>query len=140
MRILLTGATGYIGKRLLPFLLQEGHEVWCCVRDKDRFQPPQHTKGSIHTLEIDFLEANRLPEQTPEQFDVAYYLMHSMASVINDFEDLEAKVARQFLKAIEDKKVRQIIYLSGMVNAEELSNHLESRLQVENILNEMNKD
>ncbi len=136
MRILLTGATGYIGKRLLPFLLQEGHEVWCCVRDKDRFQAPEHEKGSIHTLEIDFLEANRLPEKAPEQFDVAYYLMHSMASVINDFEDLEAKVARQFLKAIEDKKVKQIIYLSGMVNAEELSNHLESRLQVEKILNE----
>lgn len=136
MRILLTGATGYIAKRLLPFLLEEDHEIWCCVRDKDRFQPPEHHKGSIHTLEIDFLEQNELPPQAPDHFDAAYYLMHSMASVINKFEDLEAKVARQFIQSISDKKVDQIIYLSGMVNAEELSQHLESRLQVEHILNE----
>ncbi len=44
MKILLTGATGYIGKRLLPLLIEEGHEVVCCVRDLDRFHPPKILK------------------------------------------------------------------------------------------------
>jgi uncharacterized protein YbjT (DUF2867 family) len=136
MKILLTGATGYIGKRLLPFLLEEGHEVYCCTRDKRRFSPPPHENGQVHAVEVDYLESTQLPDDAPEEIDAAYYLMHSMSSSVNKFESLEEKVARNFLKSLQDRPVQQIIYLSGMVNAEELSTHLKSRLKVERILDD----
>ena len=56
MHILLTGATGYIGKRLLPILVEEGHKVTCCVRDVDRFNPPESIKEKINVIQIDLLE------------------------------------------------------------------------------------
>lgn len=136
MKILLTGATGYIGKRLLPVLLEEGHEVWCCVRDPKRFLPPDIPSGEVHTLTVDFLKQQTLGKEAPDSFDVAYYLMHSLASKVNAFEDLEEKVVSSFLKAIEEKQLQQVIYLSGMVNNDELSVHLRSRLKVEDMLNE----
>ena len=58
MKILLTGATGYIGKRLLPVLIELGHEVICCVRDKKRFNPPKSLRDSISILEVDLLIKN----------------------------------------------------------------------------------
>jgi len=136
MRILLTGATGYIGKRLLPVLLEEGHEVWCCVRDPKRFLPPDIPTGTVRTITVDFLKKKSLGDEAPESFDVAYYLMHSLASKVNAFEDLEEKVVKSFLRSVADKQLQQIIYLSGMVNNEELSVHLRSRLKVEEMLND----
>ena len=56
MKILLTGATGYIGKRLLPVLIEAGHEVVCCVRDSKRFNPPKSIKQKLSVIEIDFLD------------------------------------------------------------------------------------
>ena len=56
MKILLTGATGYIGKRLLPVLIEARHEVVCCVRDKKRFDVPESLKEKISVIEIDFLD------------------------------------------------------------------------------------
>lgn len=135
MRILLTGATGYIGKRLLPVLLEEGHEVWCCVRDAKRFLPPDIPTGEVHIITVDFLKQETLGDEAPESFDVAYYLMHSLASKVNAFEDLEEKVVTNFLQSVADKHLQQIIYLSGMVNNKELSVHLRSRLKVEEMLN-----
>ena len=73
MKILLTGTTGYIGKRLLPLLLEEGHEVICCVRDKHRIpdeKPFNHP--SITFLEIDFLN-DSLPPLPYNDIDVAFY-------------------------------------------------------------------
>ena len=55
MKILLTGATGYIGKRLLPVLVKEGHEVICCVRDNIRFAAPESIRNNISVIEIDLL-------------------------------------------------------------------------------------
>ncbi|MCW8804030.1 MAG: NAD-dependent epimerase/dehydratase family protein, partial [Ignavibacteriaceae bacterium] len=57
MKILLTGATGYIGKRLLPALIEQGHDVVCCVRDKNRFHPQLlNGSGKVSVFEIDFLK------------------------------------------------------------------------------------
>ena len=57
MKILLSGATGYIGKRLLPALIEQGHDVLCCVRDKNRFHPPLlNGGGKDSVLEVDFLK------------------------------------------------------------------------------------
>ncbi|MGM0586837.1 MAG: SDR family oxidoreductase [Bacteroidota bacterium] len=135
MHILLTGATGYIGKRLLPSLVAAGHEVTCCVRDKDRFSYGPSIGDHVNVVEIDFLQQDQL-NRVPDQIDAAYYLIHSMSAGSEQFQQMEAKTAKHFRMAMNERSVRQVIYLSGIVNAEELSPHLASRKQVERILSE----
>ena len=60
MKVLLTGATGYIGKRLLPVLVDSGYHVVCCVRDTRRFNPPNSLKKSIEVIEIDLEDISSL--------------------------------------------------------------------------------
>ena len=119
MRILLTGATGYIGQRLLPVLLEEGHTVICCVRDKDRFNKKKFPAEKVEVLEIDFLDRKTL-EQIPEEIDAAYFLVHSMAAMHDDFEDLERITATNFRSVMEKSRAKQVIYLSGIVNEQDL--------------------
>ncbi|MFC1556929.1 SDR family oxidoreductase [candidate division KSB1 bacterium] len=133
MRLLLTGATGYIGQRLLPALLEDGHEVTCCVRDKSRFDPAKYQSGSIKVIEVDFLDAQTL-KTIPTDIDAAFYLLHSMAAAYDDFEKLEEITALNFKAAIQKSKAKQVIYLSGIVNDQDLSRHLQSRKKVEGIL------
>ena len=132
MKILLTGATGYIGKRLLPVLLQQGHEVICSVRDAKRFNLPELEKPP-KVVEMDFSEPIDAGK-APLQIDVAFYLIHSLGVSIGNFSALEATVAENFKNYINQTTAQQIIYLTGIVNEKELSEHLESRLQVERIL------
>ena len=134
MRILLTGATGYIGRRLLPVLAKQGHEVVCCVRDADRFNPPTSVSNYIKVIEVDFLKPETL-ENIPRDIDAAYFLIHSMSSS-NDYEELERQAAKNFMRVINQTAVQQVIYLSGMINEASLSKHLSSRKNVENILSE----
>ena len=82
MRILLTGANGYVGRRLLPELLSQGHEVVCCVRDKNRLGLDKATLEKVTLWEVDFLHPIDL-DNIPKQIDVAYYLIHSMTSSIS---------------------------------------------------------
>jgi uncharacterized protein YbjT (DUF2867 family) len=133
MKILLTGATGYIGQRLLPVLLGEGHRVICCVRDKERFNKRRFPSGDLQIIEIDFLDIKTL-EQITEDIDAAYFLVHSMATIHDDFENLERITANNFRSIIEKTKAKQVIYLSGIVNEQNLSKHLRSRKKVEEIL------
>ena len=60
MRILLTGATGYIGKRLLPILFENGHDVICCARDVNRFSPPKSLESKIEVIQVDLLKQETL--------------------------------------------------------------------------------
>jgi len=133
MKILLTGATGYIAQRLLPVLLENGHEVICCVRDKNRFNTKNYLTSNLSVIEADFLKAESL-QQIPTDIDVAYYLIHSMSTQNVDFEDMEAVCATNFKNRIEETNARQVIYLSGISNADELSKHLSSRKNVETVL------
>ena len=133
MKNLLTGATGYIGKRLLPLLVNEGHEVICCVRDKYRFDNSSYSAGQVKVVEVDFLRPDSL-QSIPEDIDVAYYLIHSMSSSVQDFEELERSSAMNFKERMHNTRVRQVIYLSGIINNKELSKHLSSRKAVEEIL------
>jgi uncharacterized protein YbjT (DUF2867 family) len=87
MKVLLTGATGYIGKRLLPVLVEQGHEVVCCVRDKNRFNPSESVRARIQIIEVDLLNAKTL-EKIPTDIDGAFYLVHSMSSS-GDYAALE---------------------------------------------------
>jgi uncharacterized protein YbjT (DUF2867 family) len=132
MKILLTGATGYIGKRLLPLLLDQGHEVICCVRDKNRFYYPEKSTKNIQLIEVDFLDPKSV-EKIPDDIDAAYYLIHSMSGAAN-YDELESISANYFKEKINKTKAKQIIYLSGIVNDKSLSKHLSSRKAVEEIL------
>jgi uncharacterized protein YbjT (DUF2867 family) len=136
MRILLTGATGYIGKRLIPLLIDAGHEVVCCVRDRSRF-PKDGIYGSplISLLEVDFLGV--IPsKEALGHIDAAYYLIHSMSSGSSDFDAMEEQAARNFTGFILGSGARQVIYLGGIANSDQLSQHLASRQKVEGVLNE----
>jgi uncharacterized protein YbjT (DUF2867 family) len=130
MTILITGANGYIGQRLIPLLLAEGHFLHCCVRNRRRFEE-EHTHPQITIHEIDFLT----PEATalPKDIDVAFFLIHSM-SADGDFSEKEARSAHNFVRLITPTDCQQVIYLSGIVNETDLSKHLASRLNVEEIL------
>ena len=132
MKILLTGATGYIGKRLLPILIKEGHHVVCCVRDASRFHPPTSLIKNISIIEIDLLISSSL-NKIPDDIDIAYYLVHSM-SYSENYSLLEKKSAVNFRKKISNTSAIQVIYLSGIVNERNLSKHLLSRKNVENEL------
>ncbi len=137
MRILLTGANGYIGMRLLPQLLELGHEVVCAVRNTARFSSAEEIREQVELVEIDFLETTDTPEAL-KNIDVAYYLIHSMSGSTKDFGSLEAKAARNFNNLMAGTSVQQVIYLSGIINEQELSKHLTSRKKVEEILYEGN--
>jgi uncharacterized protein YbjT (DUF2867 family) len=129
MKILLTGASGYIGKRLLPVLVESGHDVICSVRDAKRFNPPESLKSKIHVIEADLLDMASLAH-IPLDIDGAFYLVHSM-SASEDYQALELESARNFRRAMDRTKVQHVVYLSGIVNESELSQHLTSRKNVE---------
>lgn len=133
MRILLTGANGYIGMRLLPQLLEQGHDVVCAVRNKHRFTSNDELKEKVEIVELDFLEDQATPESIKD-IDVAYYLIHSMTASTKDFDEKEAIAAKNFNKMMAETRVEQVIYLSGIINEENLSKHLKSRKAVEEIL------
>lgn len=140
MKILLTGATGYIGKRLLPVLIEQGYEVVCCVRDKKRFPTDGIYKHpNVSVFEVDFLKdiqslSSSASSSLIKEIDAAYYLIHSMSSNVKDFGSLEETSANNFIKLVNQTSVKQIIYLGGITNEEKHSKHLASRKRVEEIL------
>lgn len=129
MKILLTGATGYIGKRLLPVLVENGHTVVCCVRDLKRFNPPKSLENMVEVIQVDLLKKETLTN-IPEDIDAAYYLVHSM-SASSDYHLLEEESAINFRKTIQHTKAKHVIYLGGIINENKLSKHLDSRKNVE---------
>ncbi|MBK7790714.1 MAG: SDR family oxidoreductase [Saprospiraceae bacterium] len=129
MKILLTGSSGYIGKRLLPLLVESGHDVICCVRDIKRFTPPASLASRISIIQLDLLDRASL-DAIPKDIDGAYYLVHSMSSS-SDYQKLELDSAINFRDALLQTKVQHVVYLSGIVNEVTLSKHLSSRKNVE---------
>src|SRR5690606_23375863 len=116
MKILLTGANGYIGTRLLPVLLEEGHDIVCMVRDKRRFIKKIDFPEKVLIIEGDLVTGKGL-DQIPVDIDAAYYLVHSMSSPNGDFSDAEKQTAGNFVKALSNcDSCKQIIYLTGIVN------------------------
>ncbi len=136
MKILLTGSTGYIGRRLLPVLVEEGHQVVCLVRDQRRFDWEDFSQEflkHVSVVEVDLNDAASFKELTTD-IDVAFYLVHSMSSSNTNFTDLEAQSAANFVQYIDKTACQQVIYLSGIVNDADLSDHLLSRKNVEDVL------
>jgi len=136
MKILLTGSTGYIGRRLLPVLVEAGHHVICLVRDQRRFDWEDFTEDflkSVTVIEFD-LNQPKGDDSIPRDIDAAYYLVHSMSSSNPDFTTLETESAQNFVALVNQTNAKQIVYLSGIVNDADLSDHLLSRKNVEDIL------
>ncbi len=130
MKILLTGATGYIAKRLLPALLADGHDVVCCVRDANRFDTAKFGGERLSVITANFLDRSSL-STIPDDIDAAYYLIHSMSTSVGSFEVMEKESAINFRERLNETLVRQVIYLGGIINTESLSKHLGSRKAVE---------
>lgn len=116
----------------MPVLTNNGHEVICCVRDKERFTPESNIIKSIKIIEIDLLVKDSLKE-IPQDIDCAYYLVHSMTGSRN-YQDLEKTSAINFRDRLNQTNVKQVIYLGGIINTRDLSAHLTSRKNVENEL------
>ena len=134
MHVLLTGATGYIGKRLLQNLLAEGHTITCCVRDSKRFNIPEGFEDRIKIIETDFSKpVESINHIAP--VDASYFLIHSLKSNTDEFYDNESSVANNFKSLAENLNCRQVIYLGGIANDDTLSKHLSSRKNVETTLN-----
>ncbi|POR21043.1 epimerase [Flavobacterium columnare] len=132
MKILITGTTGYIAQRLIPLLLERNHQLICCVRDISRTPATFENHPNISFIKVDFLNIESVV--LPEDIDVSYYLIHSMSASGGDFEAMEKRCAVNFKKIIEKTNCQQVIYLSGIVNNNTLSKHLQSRFCVEKTL------
>ena len=129
--ILLTGATGYIGGRLLKLLEAEGHPVRCLTR-RPEFLHGRIASGS-EVVAGDVLDANSL-EQAMDGVYAAYYLVHSMGAA-HGFEETDRQAAEKFGRAARTQGVQRIIYLGGLGDAvDKLSPHLRSRQEVGEIL------
>ena len=127
MKIAVTGATGYIGGRLVPRLLAEGHDVVCLARTPEKLAD-RPWRDQVEVRECDVLDAQQTIEAL-RQCDAAYYLVHSMGST-SDFADADRKAAANFAAASEANSLKRIVYLGGMGSEGDLSHHLASRQEV----------
>ena len=124
--VLVAGASGFVGRRLVPALVDAGHQVRAMTRRPaayDGVGDPVH--GDVH-------DAASLPDAL-SGCRAAYYLVHSLDS--KDFQRLDAEAARAFGRAAADAGVQQIVYLGGLgSDSDQLSKHLRSRREVEGLL------
>ena len=134
MKILVTGATGYVGGRLVPVLLDRGHDVRTTTSRPDREQPWWGDR--VETVVMDALD----PEQAADAcdgVDAVYYLIHGIGG--EDFARTDRDAATNMAQAVRRHEVERVVYLSGLVPDvadDELSAHITSRREVERILRE----
>ncbi|MYV42731.1 NAD(P)H-binding protein, partial [Streptomyces sp. SID1328] len=135
LRCLVSGATGYIGGRLVPELLAAGHRVRCLARTPSKLRDLPWA-GDVEVVRGDVTDPDSLAEAMRD-VDVAYYLVHALASG-DDFEETDRRAARYFGEQAKAAGVRRIVYLGGLTPAgvpeQELSPHLRSRAEVGHIL------
>jgi uncharacterized protein YbjT (DUF2867 family) len=128
LTVLVTGATGFVGRRLVPALVEDGHDVRAMTRH------PETYDGEGAAVGGDVFDPDSLTEPLAGA-DVAIYLVHSLDDP--DFERKDAEAARTFASAAAEAGVSQIVYLGGLGDDDEdLSPHLRSRREVERLLGE----
>jgi uncharacterized protein YbjT (DUF2867 family) len=127
---LVTGATGYVGRRLIERLSDEGREVRALARDPARVEP----RPGVETVRGDLVSGEGV-DAALEGCKTAYYLVHSMEAGEDGFASRDRRAARNFVRAAEAAGVERAVYLGGIVPADgPHSAHLRSRLEVEDIL------
>ena len=131
-KVLVTGANGYVGQRLIPELLYRGYWVRCMVRTK-------HTPFLLEHPRIEVVYADCLVKEqlrpVLEGIEFAYYLIHCMRAKSSDFSDLDRKAAQCFMDTAEEAGVKKVIYLGGLGETNvRLSRHLQSRIEVGEVL------
>lgn len=138
MKILVTGASGYVGSRLVPVLLERGHDVRTTTSHPDREQP--WWSDRVETVVMDALDADQVADAC-EGVDAVYYLIHGMGG--DNFAENDRTAATHLLAGVRRHGVGRIVYLSGIVPEvadDELSEHITSRREVEGILAESEAD
>ncbi|MBA3816850.1 MAG: NAD(P)H-binding protein, partial [Parachlamydiaceae bacterium] len=135
-KIFIAGASGFVGKRLILYLLNQGHQIYALCRIKG-IRVFADDKLNLNYIWGDLKNPETL-KNIPEDIEAAYFLVHSMSEIItNNLADTEQQVVAQFIKGVKKTQIKQIIYLGGIINDEKtLSPHLKSRLLVENALRE----
>ena len=125
--IVVTGATGYVGGRLVPRLLAAGYSVRCVARRPEELDD-RWWKDQVSIVRADLSQPEEIARAL-EGAAAAYYLLHSMSSS-NDFAQLESNMAEQFATAAEDQGLKQIVYLGGLGHdGTNKSDHLSTSLQ-----------
>lgn len=128
MRILVTGATGFVGQHLVDALLADGHDVVVLTRNRTQYDGP----GDVRVVEGSVLEPGSFDDAL--DVDVAYYLIHSMEEG-DGYADRDTRAAETFAAAASSASVERVIYLGGLgVDGDSLSEHLRSRRDVEQLL------
>ena len=133
MKVLVTGASGYIGAQLAGKLSAAGHDISCMVRDATR---APRLQPQIKFVEADALRAEKLPAALDGN-DVAYYLIHSMSGRVEGFEERDRQAAYNFAGAAKQAGVQRVIYLGGLASIRTaVSSHLKSRHETGAVLRE----
>ncbi len=132
LKVAIAGATGYIGGRLAPRLLEAGYEVRCLVRSAGKLQGREWAAHPALEIRETSLEDRDLLAQHLEGCSAAYYLVHSMTSAGAAYQQKDLELAHAFAEAARRASVQRIIYLGGLgETGADLSPHLASRREVE---------
>ena len=130
LHVLVLGATGYVGGRLVPRLLAAGHRVRCLVRD------PAKLRDAPWAAQVEIVQGDLFDGPVADAFagvDVVYHLVHSMAGGA-DFARLDRAIARSVARCAADAGVGRIVYLGGLASDDETSEHMRSRAEVADVL------